>query len=119
MRPRHSESEGFKKASRDIAKLFNSEKKLPAIKSAGKNSVPAWFLGTKGENADELERLIVEAIRDRAFWRRKYHPEDPTHITEQGVSEEIGSFLQYALSRAYELGCDDASNIGVLCDDAL
>lgn len=42
----------------------------------------AWFLGEKGENADELERLIVEAIRDQAFWRRNFYPGDPTRITE-------------------------------------
>jgi glutamate/tyrosine decarboxylase-like PLP-dependent enzyme len=46
------------------------------------SSVEAWFLGQKAENADELERLIVEAIRDQAFWRRNFYPSDPTHITE-------------------------------------
>jgi glutamate/tyrosine decarboxylase-like PLP-dependent enzyme len=42
----------------------------------------AWFLGEKAENADEFERLIVEAIRDQAFWRRNFYPSDPTHISE-------------------------------------
>jgi predicted small metal-binding protein len=37
--------------------------------------------GAKAENADELERLIVEAIRDQAFWRRNFYPSDPTHIS--------------------------------------
>jgi glutamate/tyrosine decarboxylase-like PLP-dependent enzyme len=45
-------------------------------------SPEAWFLGEKAENADEFERLIVEAIRDQAFWRRNFYPSDPTHITE-------------------------------------
>lgn len=55
----------------------------PFLKGAGTRSPEAWFLGTKAENADELEKLIVEAIRDHSFWRRNSHPQDPTHITEQ------------------------------------
>jgi glutamate/tyrosine decarboxylase-like PLP-dependent enzyme len=47
------------------------------------SSLEAWFLGEKAENADEFERLIVEAIRDQAFWRRNFHPSDPSHITEK------------------------------------
>ncbi|NKN12286.1 pyridoxal phosphate-dependent decarboxylase family protein [Rhizobium laguerreae] len=43
----------------------------------------AWFLGPKAENADLFERLIVDAIRDQAHWRRNFHPDDPTHITEE------------------------------------
>jgi glutamate/tyrosine decarboxylase-like PLP-dependent enzyme len=55
----------------------------PFLKGSGTRSPEAWFLGTKAENADELERLVVEAIRDHSFWRRNFHPQDPTHITEQ------------------------------------
>ncbi|WP_438043435.1 pyridoxal-dependent decarboxylase [Sorangium sp. So ce128] len=55
----------------------------PFLKGAGTRSPEAWFLGPKAENADEFERLIVEAIRDHSFWRRNFHPQDPTHITEQ------------------------------------
>ncbi|WP_437320263.1 pyridoxal-dependent decarboxylase [Sorangium sp. So ce385] len=55
----------------------------PFLKGAGTRAPEAWFLGPKAENADELERLIVEAIRDHSFWRRNFHPQDPTHITEQ------------------------------------
>src|SRR5262245_18079042 len=45
-------------------------------------SLEAWFLGEKAENAEEFERLIVEAIRDQAFCRRNCYPNDPSHITE-------------------------------------
>jgi glutamate/tyrosine decarboxylase-like PLP-dependent enzyme len=55
----------------------------PFLKGPGTRSPEAWFLGTKAENADELEKLVVEAIRDHSFWRRNFHPQDPTHITEQ------------------------------------
>jgi glutamate/tyrosine decarboxylase-like PLP-dependent enzyme len=49
----------------------------------GSRAVEAWFLGTKAENAELFERLVVEAIRDHVYWRRNYHPADPSHITEQ------------------------------------
>lgn len=55
----------------------------PTSPDAGAFAVAAWFLGTKGENADEFERLVVEAIRDHVHWRRNYHPADPTFITEE------------------------------------
>jgi glutamate/tyrosine decarboxylase-like PLP-dependent enzyme len=55
----------------------------PRLDTAGSRAVEAWFLGPKAENADELERLVVEAVRDQAFWRRNYFPSDPTHITEE------------------------------------
>jgi glutamate/tyrosine decarboxylase-like PLP-dependent enzyme len=55
----------------------------PFLKGAGTKAPEAWFLGTKAENVEEFEKLVVEAIRDHAFWRRNFHPQDPTHITEQ------------------------------------
>lgn len=56
---------------------------ISGLDGAGTRAVEAWFLGPKGENADVLESLIVEAIRDQVFWRRNFHPGDPTHITEE------------------------------------
>ncbi len=49
----------------------------------GNHSFKAWFLGPKGENADLVEQLIVEAFRDHVFWRRNFHPEDRSLITER------------------------------------
>ena len=43
----------------------------------------ALFLGPKAENADVLERLLLEAFRDHVFWRRNFHPEDGFVILEQ------------------------------------
>ena len=43
----------------------------------------SWFLGPKAENADILERLVLEALRDCVFWRRNFHPEDDILITEK------------------------------------
>jgi hypothetical protein len=56
---------------------------LPSPAASNSHATEAWFLGPRAENADELERLILEAFRDHAFWRRNFHPEDPTHITDE------------------------------------
>jgi glutamate/tyrosine decarboxylase-like PLP-dependent enzyme len=42
----------------------------------------ATFLGPKAENADELERLLLEVLHDHVFWRRNFHPADPRLIAE-------------------------------------
>jgi glutamate/tyrosine decarboxylase-like PLP-dependent enzyme len=42
----------------------------------------AVFLGPRAENAELLERLVTEALRDHVFWRRNYHPEDGFTIRE-------------------------------------
>jgi hypothetical protein len=42
----------------------------------------SWFLGPRAENADLVERLVVEALRDHVFWRRNFHPEDGFAIRE-------------------------------------
>ena len=65
------------------AKSYFQFGEKPFLKGAGTRSPEAWFLGTKAENVEVLERLVVEAIQDHAFWRRNFHPQDPTHITEQ------------------------------------
>jgi len=48
----------------------------------------AAFLGPKGENADELERLLLEVLRDHVFWRRNFHPSDPRLIDERDKRTE-------------------------------
>jgi|GEM_PF-943862 len=48
----------------------------------------SWFLGPKAENADMLERLVLEALRDCVFWRRNFHPEDNIIITEKCKRED-------------------------------
>lgn len=48
----------------------------------------ANFLGPKGENADELERLLLEVLRDHVFWRRNFHPGDDRLIGERDKQSE-------------------------------
>jgi len=51
-------------------------------------ALPAWFLGPRAENADLVERLVTEALRDHVFWRRNYHPEDGVGIRETDKRRE-------------------------------
>ena len=53
------------------------------LEASETQSLEAWFLGQKAENLAEFEGLILEAIRDQAFWRRNFYPGDPTQINEQ------------------------------------
>src|SRR5262245_17751931 len=42
----------------------------------------AWFLGPKSENADLLEKFIVDVLRDHIYWRRNFQPRDKVIISE-------------------------------------
>ena len=42
----------------------------------------AAFLGPRGENAAEMEQLMLDVLRDHVFWRRNFHPEDPRLVRE-------------------------------------
>jgi glutamate/tyrosine decarboxylase-like PLP-dependent enzyme len=68
---------------RSFARLAESGEAPRLDDTAGSRAVEAWFLGPRAENAELLERLIVEAIRDQVFWRRNFHPGDPSQITEE------------------------------------
>lgn len=80
--PRAVENQGFAKARHGMRGL-SAYGEVPNLAGPGTRALEAWFLGTKAENADEFEHLLLEALRDHAFWRRNFHPGDPTHITEQ------------------------------------
>lgn len=62
-------------------------KRFLELEGVSNNSLEAWFLGPRAENLDELERLIIEAIRDQGFWRRNFHPGDPGFISEKTKHE--------------------------------
>lgn len=40
----------------------------------------ALFLGPQGQNAERLERALLDAVRDHVYWRRGFHPEDPDAV---------------------------------------
>jgi glutamate/tyrosine decarboxylase-like PLP-dependent enzyme len=71
----------------------------------------AWFLGPRAENAELLERLVVEALRDHVFWRRNYHPEDGFAIREmdkrrEGYEEKVATLTQELMGLLAELKRD-------------
>ncbi len=40
----------------------------------------ALFLGPQGQNAEFLERLMLDAVRDHVHWRRGFFPDDPDAV---------------------------------------
>ncbi|MGB7213165.1 MAG: pyridoxal-dependent decarboxylase [Gemmatimonadales bacterium] len=71
----------------------------------------AWFLGPRAENADVLERLVVESLRDHAFWRRNHHPEDGLRIREsdrrrEGYEASMATLTQELLGLLADLKQD-------------
>ena len=79
-RPRELTTEDYVSARSALADLASTPGLT--LDSGGTRALEAWFIGPKAENAHVFERLVVEAIRDHAFWRRNFHPADPTHIPE-------------------------------------
>jgi glutamate/tyrosine decarboxylase-like PLP-dependent enzyme len=73
-----------------------------------REALRAWFLGPRAENAELLERLITEALRDHIFWRRNYHPEDGFTIRETdkrtpGYEEAVATLTQELMGLLAEL----------------
>ena len=52
------------------------------LSGPGRGAPEAWFLGPKAENLGILQELIGAAVESHAQFRRGFHPEDPTHLTE-------------------------------------
>ncbi|MGD8321363.1 MAG: pyridoxal-dependent decarboxylase, partial [Gemmatimonadota bacterium] len=64
--------------------------------------------GPRAENAELLERLVTEALRDHVFWRRNHHPEDGFTIAEadkrtEGYEEAVAVLTQELLGLLAEL----------------
>jgi tyrosine decarboxylase len=76
-----------------------------------RDALKAWFLGPQAENAELLERLVVESLRDHVFWRRNYHPEDGSAIREvdkrqEGYAEAVTALTQGLMGLLAELKRD-------------
>jgi len=75
------------------------------------DALRAWFLGPRAENADLVERLVTEAVRDHVFWRRNYHPEDGAVIRETdkrspGYEDAVATLTQELMGLLAELKRD-------------
>src|SRR5688572_23772816 len=82
-----------------------------AMPADPRDAMRAWFLGPRAENAELLERLVVEALRDHVFWRRNYHPEDGFAIREtdkrqEGYEETVATLTQELMGLLAELKRD-------------
>jgi len=82
-------------ADRVIPKLTGKKRrKAKAAEEPGEgeiavtSDVGAWFLGPRGENVDLFAELVDVALNDHVFWRRNFHPSDPSPITESMKREE-------------------------------
>ena len=81
------------------------------MEHAADEALRAWFLGPRAENADLLERLVVEALRDHVFWRRNHHPEDGLRIREsdrrrEGYEASVATLTQELLGLLADLKQD-------------
>lgn len=81
---------------------------LPMKSANPDDALRAWFLGPRAENAELLEGLVVEALRDHVFWRRNYHPEDGGAIREldkrsEGYDEAVARLKQELMGLLSEL----------------
>ena len=79
--------------------------------SSRRDALRAWFLGPRAENAELLERLVLESLRDHVFWRRNYHPEDGFTILEsdkrrEGYEDAVATLTQELLGLLAELKRD-------------
>lgn len=66
-----------------------------------------YFLGPAGENDQLLEGLVVEFLRDHAYWRRNFHPEDGFRITADACNRpDFLAFQARTRAALYELSAD-------------
>src|SRR5690349_1457331 len=83
----------------------------PPMPHRSDEALPAWFLGPRAENADLVERLVTEALRDHVFWRRNYHPEDGVGIREidkrrEGYEAAVATLTQELMGLLAQLKRD-------------
>ena len=60
----------------------------PVSEIEASSDLAAWFLGPRGENVDLFSELVSVALNDHVFWRRNFHPSDPSPITESMKREK-------------------------------
>ena len=60
----------------------------------GNQGLAALFLGPKGENTPQVQKLMKTIVKDHYEWRQSYMPQDPEYIT-QGVKNSL-EYQEYA-----------------------
>lgn len=65
------------------------------------------FVGAYAENAQILEEMIVEFLRDHLYWRRNFHPEDvPPIPTSAQYREDYIAFIGALKREMFRLSAD-------------
>jgi glutamate/tyrosine decarboxylase-like PLP-dependent enzyme len=62
----------------------------------------AWFLGPKAENADIMEAMLLQILRDYVYWRKNYFPGDPILIN-RNLQRQFEDEHDSANQRLHEL----------------
>jgi hypothetical protein len=101
----------MKAASSTIQSGLTADPQIHIMAAHPRDALRAWFLGPRAENAELLERLVVESLRDHVFWRRNYHPEDGFAIREtdkrrEGYEESVATLTQELMGLLAELKRD-------------
>jgi len=65
------------------------------------NPLHTWFLGPKGENEQLLKELLDSALQANLNWRRSYHPEDASPISNARSPSAASSSERVELKAAF------------------
>jgi glutamate/tyrosine decarboxylase-like PLP-dependent enzyme len=69
---------------REAFQRFLGSPASPLKQSAANIGMPeTWFLGPKAENEDVLLSIVVQAVAQHCAFRRRFHPADPAHVTDE------------------------------------
>jgi len=74
--------------------------------------IQPFFLGPAAENDQLLESLVVEFLRDHAYWRRNFHPEDGLRVSALArIRPEFLEVQARIRSELYRLSADLKRNV--------
>ncbi len=66
-----------------------------------------YFLGPNAENAQVFEELLVEFVRDHAYWRRNFHPEDGPSVPASAPNKDAyADFVARMKTELYALSSE-------------
>ena len=66
------------------------------------DSIQPLFLGPNAENQQLFEKILLEFLRDHAYWRRNFHPEDGSVVPTSAQYQDV--YLDMVAKIRRELG---------------
>ena len=71
------------------------------------NFLRPCFLGPQAENAELLEQLLLELVRDHCFWRRNFHSDDAPAVPPGAAHDpEYAEFASRMIKELRSLGAE-------------